>query len=307
MANSLASTAKQRWPGPTWRSLEPAAWLVPAVAALALAWTQVGDRNLRLFLAINDLAAILPAALWSCVTTLGDTLVALVILLPLLRLRPRNATAALIAAIPAGWLGHLAKNWLDADRPARVLGSAVHIIGPTLKQGSFPSGHTTTAFVLAAVVAAGFRSRVLAMAVIAAAVLVGVSRVAVGAHWPGDAAAGALLGWLSGLLGVWLVRRYSLDLRPWQRTVFSLVLAGCALWLLTGYDSRYPLARPFLRWLAAGALVLGLLPGWRWRGRSPHAAPSTLTAPQPDLARRRRGQQLNVAPGSRDIAPPPGD
>jgi membrane-associated phospholipid phosphatase len=233
-------------------------WLVPAVAGVLLAWTGLAKQDVSLFLALNRLAARLPDTLWSCVTTLGDTLVAFVILLPVLRVRPQMALAALIASIPAGLMSRAVKFWLDIDRPAHVLTSTFHIIGPKLMQGSFPSGHTTTAFVLAAVVIAGLRSRRLAAAVALMAIMVGASRVAVGAHWPSDVAGGALVGWLSGTFGVWFVRRCLPQPPAWQLKAFRLLLVGCAVWLLVAYDSRYPLARPFHQVLAVGALVLTL-------------------------------------------------
>lgn len=57
---------------------------------------------------------------------------------------------------------------------------------------SFPSGHTTSAFAAAVALASmrpDWRGRLLA-----AAVLIGVSRVLVGAHYPSDVVAGAALG-----------------------------------------------------------------------------------------------------------------
>jgi membrane-associated phospholipid phosphatase len=208
-------------------------------------------------------------------TTLGDTLVAFVILLPVLRVRPQMATAALLAAIPAGLVCHAFKHWCDVERPAHVLGNSIHIVGPRLMEGSFPSGHTTTAFLLAAVVITGLRSRALAGTMATGAFLVGVSRVAVGAHWPIDVAGGMIIGWTSGLFGVWLVRRPQLriHIHSTHLAAFRLFLVACALWLLIGYNSHYPLARPFQQLLALCALLLGLVPRWRVLTCSPFLGP----------------------------------
>lgn len=62
---------------------------------------------------------------------------------------------------------------------------------------SFPSGHTITAFACAAAV--GWFAPRLRLALFALAALVGVSRVAVGAHYASDVAAGAAIGWLSAV------------------------------------------------------------------------------------------------------------
>jgi membrane-associated phospholipid phosphatase len=65
---------------------------------------------------------------------------------------------------------------------------------------SFPSGHATTAFALAAVL--GFISARWFVPAIIFAVLIATSRVALGMHYPSDVFAGAVLG----LLGAYFVR-----------------------------------------------------------------------------------------------------
>jgi membrane-associated phospholipid phosphatase len=146
---------------------------------------------------------------------LGDTSV----LLPLLALfvlgRPQ-AWAATLAAVPAGALfSTLGKHWASVPRPAAVLDpSLFNLIGPALHNQSFPSGHTITAFAAAAAVLATLspsprrgRDWMLLLAGLLLAVTVALSRVAVGAHWPLDLAAGASGGWLAGLSGAALARR----------------------------------------------------------------------------------------------------
>ncbi len=72
--------------------------------------------------------------------------------------------------------------------------------------GSFPSGHAAGSFCVAAFLVmvlpshspGGWRGGVLAAAAVALAVLIAVSRVYLGAHFPTDVLAGALLGTLVG-------------------------------------------------------------------------------------------------------------
>jgi hypothetical protein len=91
--------------------------------------------------------------------------------------------------------------------------------------------------------------------------LVGVSRVAVGAHWPGDVLVGAALGWAVGVLSVRIASRGRWLHRPAPQALVLMVLSGCALSLLAGYDTGYPAARPVELTLAAVALVIAVRSG----------------------------------------------
>lgn len=237
-------------------------WPVPLLALLLAGFLADPGGNRAVFLALNGLAALWPDVLWANLTVLGDTLVALSLLLLLLRHRPDLVVAVLLASLPATLLSHGLKDGLAIARPFAVLGETAHVIGPTLKAGAFPSGHTTTAFVLATVLMAGGRSAALSFGILALAALVGLSRIAVGAHWPADVVGGILCGWVSGLLGVWLARRLDWR-RPGIVPAIRLFLLACALYLFFQYDSAYPQARPFEQAIALGVLVAHLLPGWR--------------------------------------------
>ncbi|NTV95501.1 MAG: phosphatase PAP2 family protein [Thiobacillus sp.] len=250
---------------------QPLTWLV-ILAALALLWPLSHPAtNQAVFLALNGLAARLPAVLWSDLTVLGDTLVALCLLLPFLRRRPDLVLAALLASLPATLLSHGIKDGLALARPFAVLADQVHVIGPYLKAGSFPSGHTTTLFVLACVLALGLRARGAAPWILALALAAGLSRVAVGAHWPMDVAGGILCGWLSGMIGLRLAERFGRLRHPTVLAAVQLFLIACALVLLLRYDSGYPLARPFEQAIAILVLVFHLLPGWRLQPIEPEA------------------------------------
>ena len=238
-------------------------WLLPAITLLALLPLSDPARNQALFLTLNHLAARFPDVLWADLTVLGDTLVALCLLLLFLRRYPDLALAVLLASVPATLLSHGLKSGLDLARPYAVLGDQVHVIGRTLIAGSFPSGHTTTFFVLATVLIAGLRSTTATAWILATALLVGFSRIAVGAHWPLDVLGGILCGWASGLLGLYWARRVDWATRPGVVLAMRLMLIACAVALYLDYTSGYPLARPFELVVALLALVVHLLPGWR--------------------------------------------
>jgi len=68
--------------------------------------------------------------------------------------------------------------------------------------GSFPSGHTLTSFTIATIIA--MRHRWAGPPALALAAIISLSRISVGAHWPLDALASAVLGVLLG----WAVARW---------------------------------------------------------------------------------------------------
>jgi undecaprenyl-diphosphatase len=132
--------------------------------------------------------------------------------------RKRASMLYLLVAVGGGLLlSTLAKNLFDRPRPDLVpYGSAVHT-------ASFPSGHSMLAAViyltLGVLVARTLLQRRLKVYVLLLStlvvILVGVSRVYLGVHWPTD----VLAGWLAGvawaclcMLGArWLARRGSVE------------------------------------------------------------------------------------------------
>ncbi len=232
-------------------------WL-PAVllSLLALPFISV-ETNTAWFKAWNQAGQILPAAFWSGVTNLGSTGGAFALLTGLLHRRPRWAAAALLAAPAATVFTHALKKFFSEARPAAVLPpEQITIIGETLKANAFPSGHSVTAFGIAAAVAlccvARGRQR-LAWFALAIAVLAAFSRVVVGAHWPLDILVGGAGGWLCGALGVWWSARW----RFWERSlglrVLAVILGASAGWLFFD-DLGYPQGT----WAQYCLAVLGL-------------------------------------------------
>lgn len=96
----------------------------------------------------------------------------------------------------------LLKNAIRRHRPCHGITGVAALIEPSDKF-SFPSGHTAAAFVFAAVLAAFYP--LLALPAFVLATLIGLSRVMLGVHYPGDIVAGAVLGLLSAAAALqWL-------------------------------------------------------------------------------------------------------
>jgi membrane-associated phospholipid phosphatase len=241
-------------------TLAPRLWAIPALALLALALVVLSGANVSLFLAVNAAARVLPDAFWACITSLGDTLPAFALLLVFVAHRPETAPAALIAVICAMLASQGLKHGLDLPRPPVVLAPDLfHVIGPRLGGRSFPSGHTTAAFTVAALLCGYALPLRLALLPVVGATLIALSRLAVGVHWPTDVLAGAAVGWLSGFAGLHLAARCRASHRRVILVSTLVLFAAGTLWLLTGFDSGYADARWLERTVAAIALLLFVL------------------------------------------------
>ena len=224
-------------------------WLLPAAAALAFALIWTLDANRAIFLALNRLGPASSDWLWANITVLGDTVVAFALFLPLWRRRPELLWAFVYLAVFGTLWVHGLKQILDVDRPPAVLGDAVHVIGPAFRAHTFPSGHATTVFATAGLLALGLGSRTWAVMALIVATLAALSRPVVGVHWPLDILAGAFGGWLSAVIALALARRSArFGTRPAVQWTIALFLAVCAAWLVIGHpQSGYPQADTFQR------------------------------------------------------------
>ncbi len=235
----------------------PLVWLPPLLllAAMALVW--LGGFNIALFLAINPLGLYTGPTPWQWVTVLGDTLVVLSLALLLVGRRPRLLWGLFITALVATALVHGLKQGTDLWRPAGVLeAGSFQVIGVSLRAFSFPSGHTATAFAFAGLLVMGrVGGRLTAIALLGGALLVGISRIVVGAHWPVDVLGGAAIGWGSAALGLWWAQWGQIANWPLVQQGVALLLILAAL-LLLFHDSGYPAARLLQMLLAAESLVL---------------------------------------------------
>lgn len=96
----------------------------------------------------------------------------------------------------------LLKNTIRRSRPADALDSLSAFIKPSDKF-SFPSGHTAAAFVMATLLTAFYP--LCGPIVFPLAIMIGLSRVMLGVHFPSDIAAGAVLGSLCAGLALLLI------------------------------------------------------------------------------------------------------
>lgn len=113
------------------------------------------------------------------------------------RIGMRRMAQLVVAIVLAALLSFGVKSLVDRKRPFR----AQEGIEKLAKGGgaSFPSGHTTEAFVVATTLSLIFRRRSVLVPVFIWACLVGYSRLALGVHYPSDVLGGMLIGPLVAL------------------------------------------------------------------------------------------------------------
>ncbi len=147
-------------------------------------------------------------AIMKVVTMLGDKgifLIAVAVLLIAYRPTRKAGMAAMLGLvinllIVNVWL----KNMVDRTRPYYVV-EGLNCLLPPQWDSSFPSGHTSHAFVMVVVIWSTLKRKYGVIALVMA-ILIAFSRLYLGVHYPSDVLAGVVIGILSGLASVIIVK-----------------------------------------------------------------------------------------------------
>src|SRR2546430_9864 len=117
------------------------------------------------------------------------------------------------------------KNLISVPRPLSVLSAAdFHVIGAPYRFNSFPSGHAAVAATFAATFCLFYRQRWLRALLVVVALLIGLSRVAMGLHWVTDVLVGLLGGWLFAILGDSLAPKMRFGVSPITQTIIGVII-----------------------------------------------------------------------------------
>ena len=258
---SLATGAER---DPTYSALG-AAWLshwalAAAVAGLSL-YLLVGYH--AGFLRFNGVTAQGAGWPWEWLTMLGDERVAFALTLLFARRHPRVLWTLVCAALVAALYSRGLKSLFDAARPPAVLAAdAFNLLGPERRSYSFPSGHSVTAAVFFGVLVYYARRLHWRLLFLSLAVLAGLSRVAVGVHWPVDVAAGLAGGALAAWAGVWLAARSAWGIYDGAVHLALVTIAAImaySLWLDDGGYSDARIALQVLSVICLGSAALSYL------------------------------------------------
>jgi undecaprenyl-diphosphatase len=165
------------------------------------------------FLTLNQFFAT-PVFTWffKHITLLGNGWVQIFLVTPALFFLSRDkfrdhVVAIMLTALTSGLLISVIKVAVDRPRPPETFAERIepiHAPGRVPGSRSFPSGHTQTAFATAGYLSLLYPA--MAPLFLAVAMLVGVSRIALGVHFPLDVLTGAIIGFSFAVMGFRLNR-----------------------------------------------------------------------------------------------------
>ncbi|HNT00010.1 MAG TPA: phosphatase PAP2 family protein [Polyangiaceae bacterium] len=171
----------------------------------------------QLFLTLHEaLSHRLVLWFFFAITWLGHGLVLALLIVPLMAWRDRPSLRThllpmIIAVATTGAVTNIAKIIVGRERPA--VWAAQHALQVHTPFGypsdkSFPSGHAQTAFGTAVYLSLLYPKATPLFLTLAC--LVGLSRISLGAHFPGDVVVGALIGSFGSWIGYrWVLRKRS--------------------------------------------------------------------------------------------------
>lgn len=144
------------------------------------------------------------------ITSLGDKgffwIVVCILLFLFKKTRRIGIAAATALALNTLIVNVILKTQIMRIRPF-VLEESLSLITSLPKDSSFPSGHTSASFATAVILFKGL-PKYAGIPALILAFLIGVSRLYVGAHFPTDVLAGALIGTFVALAVWWYYKKY---------------------------------------------------------------------------------------------------
>ncbi|WP_293871415.1 phosphatase PAP2 family protein [Flavobacterium sp.] len=169
------------------------------------------------FFFINSKLSQFPTLIYN-LTQLGDALIFLSFLTIFIVYAPKVWECLLSALLVSVIFSSLLKNLFAVPRPAAVFDTtSFTIIGKTLSgHNSLPSGHSITMFTILTALLFGLMPKKLpnkilwCFFIISTGIILVFTRVGVGAHYPLDVTTGSIIGYISGLIGIFISRKYKI-------------------------------------------------------------------------------------------------
>lgn len=168
------------------------------------------------FYALNAFLSQTPQIQYN-ITQFGDASICLSILTVLFLKYPKLWEALISASIFSAIFSKILKEFFSVPRPASALNIDSFVIigkmlpGPT---SSLPSGHSITILTVVTVLMFAFmpqsnlKKTIWFSAILTIGLALAMSRVAIGAHFPLDVIVGCIIGYISGIAGIFFARKY---------------------------------------------------------------------------------------------------
>jgi membrane-associated phospholipid phosphatase len=167
----------------------------------------IDDRLMRAGAMVPDVTPAWVISMWKALTHLGDpavrTVVAIIAFAVIIGRRTTAYGAMYLLVVTAGVLGYTGLKHLYA-RPRPLL--TTWLTSPT--DPSYPSGHAAGAMLVLLLAAMLLGGRGLVCAAVVLALLIGLSRIAMGVHWPSDVLGGWLFGSGVAMVGYGILMRF---------------------------------------------------------------------------------------------------
>lgn len=171
-------------------------------------------------------------------TQIGDASIVLSFLIIFIIYAPKMWEALISASLVSLVFSKVLKTLFDVPRPATVYDNETFIIiGKTaVGYSSLPSGHSITIFTTFSVLLFALMPKILkykvlwVISILCTGYFISFSRVAVGAHHPLDVISGSIIGYISGISGILISRKYEIwswiGVRKYYPIFMILILAA---------------------------------------------------------------------------------
>lgn len=195
---------------------DPVFWIMLLILLFISGVCLAAYSSKALFFSLNKFHTLYLDIFFQNYTLLGDGVFSIAIFLILLLTDKITLALQVITGyLFSGILSQIVKHIVNAPRPHAIISNAEYpyfIEGVTLSgMNSFPSGHTTSVFALAVLLALNTRDKRISLIYLITAVITGYSRIYLGQHFLADVVTGALIGTLSALVVYWYLHQVKIE------------------------------------------------------------------------------------------------